>query len=238
MNAQRFPYSINESRLNNAAAKIQMSTQLITNNRHSANSANWITPSWITNLAREVMDGVIHLDPASCAEANQFVKAQTYFDRKINGLETPWSHADDTLTNVWINPPGGWEHVAVPQVTKRNGLTMISNVEGETVKLSRVKLWWQRLLAQYVQTYFAQASWLSFSIDAMQTTQVECETSVLAFPTCVFRNRINFIDPATGAAVSGNTHASALHYIPGRVDRTEKFVKLFAPHGEIIRAIA
>ncbi len=216
-----------------------MSSKEITNNiRHSATSANWITPPWITNLAREVMDGAIHVDPASSAKANEFVKAQMYFDRKINGLETPWSHDADTLSNIWINPPGGWEHVLLPQVRTRNNITIITNVEGQTVKLSRVKLWWQRLLSQYEQPYFAQASWLSFSIDAMQTTQVDCETSVLAFPTCVFRNRINFIDPETGAEVSGNTHASALHYVPGRVDRTEKFVKLFAPYGKIIRAVA
>lgn len=215
--------------------------QIAQNMRHSANSANWISPPWITNPAREVMDGVIHLDPASCAQANDIsVNALMYFDKQIDGLKTPWSHdlpEPQTLTNVYINPPGGWEDVPIPQITKRGGIFVISNIQ-QTTQVSRVKLWWQRLLTERDADYFAQALWLSFSIETMQTTQIECDASVLDFPTCVFRNRVAFIDPETGEVVSGMTHSSAITYVKGRVDRTDRFVKIFAPHGKIINAIA
>jgi hypothetical protein len=211
--------------------------QIAQNIRHSANSANWISPPWIANAAREVMDGVIHLDPASCAQANDIsVGALSYFDKHVNGLQTPWSHDlpdPQTLTNVYINPPGGWENIPIPQTTKRNGIFVISNIQ-QTTQVSRVKLWWQRLLTQQIESYFAQALWLSFSIETMQTTQLECETSVLDFPTCVFRNRVAYIDPETGEPVSGMTHSSAITYIKGRVDRTDRFLEVFAPLGKIV----
>lgn len=210
--------------------------EIAQNIRHSANSANWISPPWIADAAREVMDGVIHLDPASSARANEFVKALHFFDKDANGLRMRWSHklpTPDTLTNVYINPPGGWEDVPIPQTTRRGGIMVISNIQ-QTTQVSRVKLWWQRLLTQREENYFAQALWLSFSIESMQTTQLECEASVLDFPTCVFRNRVAYIDPETGEAVSGMTHSSAITYIKGRVDRTDRFLQIFAPYGKII----
>ena len=219
-------------------ADLRTTTTPAMNARHLAGSANWISPPWIPNASREVMDGVIHLDPASCAQANDLsVGALMYFDKQINGLKTPWSHAlpeQDTLTNIYLNPPGGWESVQIPQQgkCKKTGVPMLSNI-AQSIQVSRVKLWWQRLLSESAQTYFAQAMFLSFSIESMQTTQIECERSVLSFPTCTFRSRVGYINPETNEVEAGMTHSSAITYIPGRVDRTEKFVTVFAQYGVI-----
>jgi ParB family chromosome partitioning protein len=58
----------------------------------------WYTPAEFVDLARAVM-GDIDLDPASCGEANQIVKAPVYYTEADNGLSREWSG------RVWLNPP-------------------------------------------------------------------------------------------------------------------------------------
>jgi phage N-6-adenine-methyltransferase len=58
----------------------------------------WYTPARYIEAARTAM-GSIDLDPASCDEAQQTVRAAAYFDKDTNGLEQEW-HG-----NVWLNPP-------------------------------------------------------------------------------------------------------------------------------------
>jgi ParB family chromosome partitioning protein len=63
-------------------------------------SNEWYTPARYIEAARQVMGG-IDLDPASCAEANQIVKATRFYSEQSNGLLQPW-HG-----NIWLNPPYG-----------------------------------------------------------------------------------------------------------------------------------
>lgn len=63
----------------------------------------WYTPAKYIEAAKQVM-GSIDLDPASCALANETVKADTYYSKENNGLELPW------FGNVWLNPPFNKEH--------------------------------------------------------------------------------------------------------------------------------
>ena len=64
-------------------------------------SNEWYTPSYVIEAAREVMDGRIDLDPASCLMANQIVRATRYYSEEDNGLAQVW------YGNVWLNPPFG-----------------------------------------------------------------------------------------------------------------------------------
>ena len=59
----------------------------------------WWTPPHIIKAARHALGGEIHLDPASCAEANEAVQATRFFTKEIDGLSREWNGA------VWMNPP-------------------------------------------------------------------------------------------------------------------------------------
>jgi len=74
-----------------------MSATLI---NQSSGNVEWYTPFEIVNAARLAMGG-IDLDPASCAVANETVKATTIFTRDDDGLSRDW-HG-----NVWMNHPFG-----------------------------------------------------------------------------------------------------------------------------------
>lgn len=64
----------------------------------SHESVEWYTPIEIIEAARQVM-GSIDLDPASCDDAQQNVKASRYYTAEMNGLSRVWSG------RVWLNPP-------------------------------------------------------------------------------------------------------------------------------------
>lgn len=66
----------------------------------SSKNNEWYTPEKYIQAAREVMGG-IDLDPASCAQANETVRATRYYDIQSNGLDKEWNG------RVWLNPPYG-----------------------------------------------------------------------------------------------------------------------------------
>ena len=69
------------------------------NGLHSCKSFEHYTPDDYVEAARYVL-GRIDLDPASCALANQTVRAGRYYSKEDDGLQQPW------FGNVYLNPPG------------------------------------------------------------------------------------------------------------------------------------
>ncbi len=64
----------------------------------SHESVDYYTPAIYIEAARHVMGG-IDLDPASCSEAQEIVKAERYFTKDNNGLLEEWQG------RIWLNPP-------------------------------------------------------------------------------------------------------------------------------------
>jgi hypothetical protein len=78
---------------------------------HSKATPKWGTPPHIIEAARQLLQGTIHLDPASSPEFNQLVQALLIYTEHDNGLNQPWGG------NVFLNPPGGlvtdfWEKLS------------------------------------------------------------------------------------------------------------------------------
>jgi ParB family transcriptional regulator, chromosome partitioning protein len=68
---------------------------------HSSETCEWYTPARYVEAVRQVL-GFIDLDPASCAQANETVKARRYFGIEDNGLIQTWD-----AETVFLNPPYG-----------------------------------------------------------------------------------------------------------------------------------
>lgn len=64
-------------------------------------SVEWHTPEIYLDAAARVLKG-IELDPASCASANERVKAERFFTAADDGLNQSWK-----ARSIWLNPPYG-----------------------------------------------------------------------------------------------------------------------------------
>lgn len=67
---------------------------------HMTESVEWYTPARYVEAARETL-GAIDLDPATCAKAQETVKASKFYTRDDDGLSKQWKG------RVWLNPPYG-----------------------------------------------------------------------------------------------------------------------------------
>lgn len=171
--------------------------------QHSAKSDQWGTPQDIIEAAREVM-GSIDLDPCSSEKANERVRASEFL---TDGLakDRPW------LGSILMNPPGGL-------TAKRASLPL---------------LFWRRLMHECggIISNPAQAIVVGFTLEQLRMTQ-QAESSMLDFPICIPRARLKFF-PLDGQKAGSPAHGNVLVYVPGVVDNTEKFVKVFSQFGAV-----
>ena len=84
----------------------------------------WYTPPSFIELVREVL-GTIDLDPASCATAQGWIQAKTFYTKEQDGLSQPW------FGRVFCNPPYGSEEVRL--MAKRFLLHGIQQYQAGTI---------------------------------------------------------------------------------------------------------
>lgn len=184
--------------------------------RHSSRSVEWFTPPEIVEAARATMGG-IDLDPASCESANRVVRAKEYFTRRDDALLRPW-HAE----RVFLNPPGGRDRD----------------------RESRQRRWWFALSSAWAHGLVEQAIFVSFSIELLQTCQVEHAPGPLPldFPICIPASRVQYMRPTRRRVRGGRSsppHASCVVYLPPRealerAARIESFAEIFGTIGRVV----
>jgi hypothetical protein len=117
----------------------------------SSLSEDWYTPPKYLDAVREVFGGTIDLDPMSCVEANQYVRAVRIYTAEVDGLSHPWDG------HVYLNPP--WGGSVGPGSVKRRAITkLISGYELGQVKAAVVCLnanatttsWFAPLLSYHI----------------------------------------------------------------------------------------
>jgi len=129
--------------------------------QHSSKSVEHYTPDAIIEAARATMGG-IDLDPASCEEANKYVKAKGIYTKEMDGLQQPW------FGRVFLNPPGG-------------------KVKGESLSA----MFWDKLSTEYMNGNIQEAIFVGFSLECLRTTQ-GYNWPVADFPLCVPKQRLRF----------------------------------------------
>ena len=110
----------------------------------------WYTPTYLLECARNVL-GEIELDPASCAKANERVRANRYYTADDDGAKLDWRG------RVWCNPPFSRTHIRnfTAQFVReyRNGNMaagiLLCNSQTDTV-------WYQKLLVECHAVCFHQ----------------------------------------------------------------------------------
>src|SRR5690349_2600411 len=106
---------------------------------HSSESNEHYSPPEIVEAARHTLGGEVDLDPASCALANQVVKARCCMSE--GALDRDWTGPDGEPAAVWLNPPGGKSDFETLEPLPRDAAGK-QNGPG----LSTAAVWWWKLL--------------------------------------------------------------------------------------------
>lgn len=148
-------------------------------------SVEFYTPPRIVEAARGTM-GRIDLDPASCEEANEVVRAMLYMTAEHGGLGVNWAITSPQdgdwphdPARVFLNPPGG-------KVGKRPSAVV----------------WWEKLCNEWLDGNVEQAVYICFNLEVLNTTQAS-PSPCLDFPICYFRQRPRFWLPGTPPELRG-----------------------------------
>lgn len=178
----------------------------------SSTSNEAYTPPAILEATREALGGTITLDPASCAVANEEVRAKHYYtasstrswDGKTllvkplaGGLFLPWAG------NVFLNPPGGFV----------NRETLLPAKRG----MSSACAWWYTLLDEYRAGRVSRAIFYTFRLDILQNIQHLRYEPPHAFPFCIFEDRPRHWSTGTPREHRGKkgqpTHACGVFFL-------------------------
>jgi hypothetical protein len=210
------------------------------NPRHSSESSEHYTPASIVESARVTLD-VIDLDPASCEEANGWIKARNIYTREDDGYTKPW------FGRVFLNPPGGLsdnQQRPVKSKCRETGSCGLPIGHTHTGIEASQKKWWFKLAHEYVLGRVTAGIFVCFSVELLQNTQVDTPRVgddplpiPLDFSICFPSRRVAYLKPG-GAVGAQPPHASCIVMLPGyprEETYEERFAEAFATVGRVVR---
>jgi hypothetical protein len=154
--------------------------------QHLSLTQEHYTPDHVVEAARRTLGG-IDLDPASCALANERVKAERWFGLPGDGLAEEW------FGRVFLNPPGG---TFTPKRKKKTDPKIPISASDAAHKLyyrtdSRACAWWRKLMDSHPCQVPAFV-FVGFTVEILRSTQGTTWPSAMRFPICVPRERLCF----------------------------------------------
>jgi ParB family chromosome partitioning protein len=108
----------------------------------SSETEEWYTPHYIIEMVRGVL-GDIELDPATCALAQGWIKAERYYTIADNGLWQDWN-----ARTLFLNPPYGKTGTQSNQMVWMAKLLDSLPTIGSCVALTKTVpgyIWWDSL---------------------------------------------------------------------------------------------
>lgn len=168
---------------------------------HTHGSVEYYTEEKYVEAARATM-GSIDTDPATCAEANIWIKALTTFDIDMCGLQ----HAHQWHGNVWLNPPGG----LIKWSDAEQCWIQAHHISEKGAKSSQ-KVWWCTVVQLWKERRILSATFVSFNLEILRWSQ-ETTMPVQGFPRCYPKKRMRFRQPGTNK--SSPAHPNLIAYLP------------------------
>ncbi|WP_189523432.1 DNA N-6-adenine-methyltransferase [Nostoc sp. PA-18-2419] len=172
------------------------------------NSQEHYTPLHIIEMVREVLHE-IDLDPCSSDLANETIKAKRYLTVHTSGLVREWTDFWGTPISVWCNPPGS-----------------------RHIKPSLPMQFWERLTKEIDEGNVTHALYLAYSLEQLQQAQKAGYPPMAQFPLCIPHKRIAFIN-MDGNPQRSPTHGNVIVYVPGIIDNTSGFKRVFSQLGYV-----
>jgi hypothetical protein len=186
----------------------------------ASKSREWYSPSELVEPARKVFGG-FDLDPASCFEANQTVRATRFFSASDNGLIKPWGTVTGP-SRVWLNPPSDEDN--------------------------RAAAWWVYLAREFMEHRVRCAAFVVFNLSTVQVALRASRTANVPPPQWGSRveplNRIRYMRtsashplPGIGSPLersSSPPHPSAVILLSDEPILHEAWRDAYANLGEIL----
>lgn len=175
------------------------------------------TPPDIIEAARSVL-GVIELDPASCAKANQKVKAKAYFTESDNGLLQKWQG------KIWLNHPwGSKENKCVAKCKKKRctkrGFHLLKDFPGN-------QAWIDKLSNSYQNGDVTEALCITYA----STSENWFKALKSKYALCLLDGRTSFLAP-DGTPLIQNTKGCVVTYMGKDISR---FNRYFSRYGDVL----
>jgi hypothetical protein len=168
--------------------------------------------------ARFILDG-IDLDPASCAFANEWIRADTIYTKEDDGLAPgrPW------CGNTFLNPPGSC------------GLEICKAKKNCSCGLPA--LFWRKAVTEWAYRSVPSLFWVGFAMNQLNHLQDSKHLPKgfphpLQFPHCIGKKRMRFLDAYgdKGAApIQGNYYC----LLPSSDAQVDTFARVMRRWGHV-----